>query len=73
MGPFFFLEGIAIDDPHGRLEGPGKQVRSIRLDERAAILDDPYIRGLMVQALRVAGADLERGRGRVVLKSTIAT
>jgi hypothetical protein len=69
---FFFLEGVAIDDPKGRLEGTGRQVRSIRLDERAAILDDPCIRGLMAQALKVAGADLKTGNGRVVLKSKIA-
>src|SRR5918993_4627817 len=42
----FFLEGVAIDDPQGRLEGTGNQVRSIRLDAGAAVLDDPYIRGL---------------------------
>ena len=70
---FFFLEGVAIDDPDGRLEGTGSQVRSILLEERAAILDDPYIRGLMAQALKVAGADLKTGSGQVVLKSKIAT
>ena len=70
---FFFLEGVAIDDPDGRLEGTGSQVRSIRLDERAAILDDPYIRGLMTQALDVAGADLKKGRGQIELKTTITT
>jgi hypothetical protein len=63
---FFFLEGVAIDDPEGRLEGTGNQVRSIRVDERAAILDDPYIRRLMAQALKVAGADLKTGSGQVV-------
>ena len=68
---FFFLEGVAIDDPEGRLEGTGNQVRSIRLDERAAILDDRYIRGLMAQALKVAGADLKTGPGKVILKSRI--
>ena len=66
---FFFLEGVAIDDPEGRLEGGGSQVRSIRLDDRAAILDDPYIRGLIAQALTVAGANLKTGRGRIVLKT----
>jgi len=70
---FFFLEGVAIDDPEGRLEGAGNQVRSIRLDVRAAILDDPYIRGLMAQALKVAGTNLKAGSGQVVLKSKIAT
>jgi hypothetical protein len=70
---FFFLEGVAIDDPEGRLEGTGSQVRSIRVDARAAILDDPYIRGLMAQALKVAGANLKTGRGQVVLRSKMAT
>ena len=66
---FFFLEGVAIDDPEHRLEGTGSQVRSIRLDEHAQILDDRYIRGLMTLALKVAGADLKTGSARVVLKS----
>jgi hypothetical protein len=68
---FFFLEGVGIEDPKGLLEGTGNQVRSIRVDQGAAILDDPYVRGLMVQAIRIAGADLERGRGQVVVKSRI--
>ncbi|HEV3057020.1 MAG TPA: hypothetical protein VGY48_02180 [Vicinamibacterales bacterium] len=68
---FFFLEGVAVDDPEGRLEGTGSQVRSIRLDAAAAILDDPYIQGLMGQAVKVARADLKTGRGQVVLKSRI--
>lgn len=68
---FFFLEGIALDDPERRLEGNGNQVRSIRLDERAALLDDAYINRLMTQALKVAGATLKSGNGQVVLKSKI--
>jgi hypothetical protein len=68
---FFFLEGIALDDPDGRLEGRGNQVRSIRLDKDAAVLDDPYIRGLLQQALKVAGVDLKKGRGRIELRSTL--
>jgi hypothetical protein len=68
---FFFLEGVAIDDPENRLEGSGSQVRSIRVDERAAILDDPYVRGLIEQALKTAGADLRSGSGQVVLKSKL--
>jgi hypothetical protein len=69
---FFFLDGVAIDDPDGRLEGTGNQVRSIRVDEQAAILDDPYIRRLMARALKLAGTDLKTGKGQVVLKSTLA-
>jgi hypothetical protein len=68
---FFFLEGIALDDPEGRLEGNGNLVRSIKLDEDAAILDDPYIRGLMTQAVKEAGVDLKKGRGEIVLRSKI--
>jgi hypothetical protein len=68
---FFFLDGVAIDDPEGRLEGAGNRVRSIRLDEGAASLDDPYLRKLMAQAVKVANADLMKGAGEVVLKSTI--
>ena len=69
---FFFLEGVAIDDPEGRLEGSGSQVRSIRLDARATMLDDPYIRGLMAQASKVAGADLKTGKGEVIVRSKIS-
>jgi hypothetical protein len=69
---FFFLEGVALEDPDGRLEGSGSQVRSIRVDHRAAILDDAYIRKLMHEALKTAAADLESGRGEVVLKSKLA-
>jgi hypothetical protein len=69
---FFFLEGVALDDPEGRLEGSGNQVRSIRLDEAASALDDPYIRGLMLQAMKVAGVSLKSGRGEVVLRATLA-
>ena len=69
---FFFLEGVAIDDPAGRLEGAGNRVRSIRVNTGAAILDDPYIRGLIAQAVKVARADLKAGDGQIVLKSTLA-
>jgi len=69
---FFFLEGVAIDDPDRRLEGNGSQVRSIRVDARATIFDDPYISGLMTQALKLAGADMKAGRGQVVLRSKIS-
>ena len=69
---FFFLEGALLDDPEGRLEGSGNQVRSIRVDEEAAILDDPYITKLIGTALRLAGADLATGRGEVVIKSALA-
>jgi hypothetical protein len=68
---FFFLEGAVMEDPEKRLEGDGKQVRSLRLDEDAKVLDDPYIRGLMAQALKIAAVEMKKGSGEVVLKSTL--
>jgi hypothetical protein len=68
---FFFFEGAALHDPEGRLEGSGNQVRSIRFDETAAALDDPYIRGLMAQAVKEASVSLKIGRGEVVLRATL--
>jgi len=68
---FFFFEGVAIDDPERRLEGTGNQVRSVRLDGLAEILDDAYVRGLMKQALKLAGTDLKKGPGEVALKATL--
>jgi hypothetical protein len=65
---FFFLEGVLLDDPEGRLEGAGNQVRSIRLDAGARALDTPYIRRLMTQALKEAGVDLKAGRSRIVFR-----
>lgn len=70
---FFFLEGVAIDDPESRLEGSGNQVRSIRVNSDATIFDDPYIRGLMLQALKIARADLTGGVGQIIVKSTVST
>ena len=67
---FFFLEGVALDDPEGRLEGTGSQVRSIRVDDGARF-DDPYVRRLMAQAVAGASADLTSGRGAVELRSRL--
>jgi hypothetical protein len=69
---FFFLEGVLLEDPQGRLEGKGKQVRSIRLDADAAILRDPYIAGLIERMVRETRSDFHTGKGHVVLKSTLA-
>lgn len=70
---FFFLEGAALDDPEGRLEGDGSRVRSIRVDGQAEVLDEPYVRRLMAQALTLEGVNLSFGSGSVVIKSKIAT
>lgn len=46
----FFLHGVALDDPHGLLEGTGKRVRGIRL-KSPAILDVPAVVALIDQAI----------------------
>lgn len=68
---FFFFEGVALDDPMSRLEGSGNQMRSIRVDDGAAILDDAYTKKLMAQAIKVAGANLKTGTGQIVFRSRI--
>jgi hypothetical protein len=45
-----FLWGVGLDDPEGRLKGDGSRVRHIRLHTPEA-LDDPYVQGLIGQAL----------------------
>ncbi|MEZ5286080.1 MAG: hypothetical protein R2712_14970 [Vicinamibacterales bacterium] len=67
---FFFLEGAALPDPKQRLEGTGSQVRSIVVDDDAAVLDDPYVRGLIGKAVTLSGADLKAGDAAVVIKSS---
>jgi hypothetical protein len=46
----FFLDGADLDDPHGLLEGDGKQVRGIRLCTPAD-MDAPAVAALIAQAI----------------------
>lgn len=68
---FFFLTGVELGDPEGRLDGDGNQVRSICVEGAASVLDDRYIRTLITQALELSGADLKTGPGRVELRATL--
>jgi hypothetical protein len=45
----FFLDGVALDDPAGLLEGAGSRVRGVRL-ATAADFDRPEIAALVAQA-----------------------
>lgn len=51
----FLLYGARLHDPHQRLEGTGKQVRSVRL-RSSRDLDDPVVRELILAALQPAAA-----------------
>jgi hypothetical protein len=46
----FFLNGTALNDPHGLLEGQGKKVRSIRLTNSSQI-NEPEVEALISQAI----------------------
>jgi len=56
-----FSHGASLDDPEGRLQGSGARIRHIRLNH-AEDLDDPYLHGLVEQAVRMAkhpGGEIE--------------
>jgi hypothetical protein len=54
----FFAQGKWLPDPEKRLQGAGKQVRSIRL-ESAATLDEPEVRELIRVALEHAKVPID--------------
>jgi len=62
----FFLQGATLPDPHKRLQGSGKIVRSVRLD-RIETLDEPAVRELIEVAAR--GLGMESGKGELVIRS----
>ena len=67
-----FTRGVDLDDPKGRLNGGGNQVRHIPLSD-PAVLDDAEIVALWNQALAQAAAPFGRAtEGRTVIKSISA-
>jgi hypothetical protein len=64
-----FLQGAGLLDPHGILQGSGKVVRTIRL-ENAAVLDRPEVRALMDEAMDRAQTPISAGsRHKLIIKS----
>ena len=63
-----FIQGKHLPDPHGVLQGAGNQVRFIRLDADAAILDTPAIRTLVAEAIAF-GETPFTGKGLLVIRS----
>jgi hypothetical protein len=65
----FFLDGKQLVDPRGLLEGDGKIVRRLTLED-AAHVDRPAVKALIRQAVRAADPPIDaRGRRRMVIKS----
>ena len=63
-----FLQGKHLPDPQRVLVGAGNQVRFIRLDEDAAILDTAPLRALVAEAIAF-GETPFRGKGRLVIRA----
>jgi hypothetical protein len=64
----FFLQGAHLPDPHGVLKGSGNQVRHIRLDAGAAILDTPAVRAVLSEAIAFADTPFA-GKSRLVIRA----
>jgi hypothetical protein len=68
----FLLSGTKLSDPKKLLRGSGNRVRNIRL-ENATTLDQPDVRSLISQALKLAPVPFNRGTaGRLVIRSVSA-
>ena len=66
------LRGASLPDPHGLLQGEGKQTRFLRLDS-AATLSEPAVEAIIAAALSSARVALPaRGRGRLIVRSISA-
>jgi hypothetical protein len=63
-----FIQGKHLPDPDGVLVGGGNQVRFVRLDEDAGILDTPPLRALIAEAVDF-GETPFRGRGQLVIRA----
>ncbi len=62
-----FSHGALFDDPEGRLKGTGARIRHIRLD-RVEDLDDPYLQGLIRQAVETAAHSTEPVVARTIIR-----
>jgi hypothetical protein len=68
----FFLHGVGLPDPERLLQGAGKMVRSITIND-AAVLDNPSVRALMKEALKRSEIPIDRKMPRrLVIKSISA-
>ena len=65
-----FIQGKHLPDPQALLAGDGNQVRFIRLDAAAAILDTPALRALVDEAIAF-GETPFRGKGRLVIRAVV--
>lgn len=68
----FFLQGAALPDPKGLLQGEGNVVRYIRLDDEDT-LDRPDVKAMMAAALKTAKVPMDKKTEyKLVIKSVSA-
>ena len=63
-----FIQGKHLPDPDRVLQGDGNQVRFIRLDERAAVLDTAPIKNLLSEAVAFGDTPFA-GRRQLVIRA----
>ncbi|HEV1996067.1 MAG TPA: hypothetical protein VGR03_17170 [Candidatus Acidoferrum sp.] len=67
-----FLQGAGLPDPQRRLQGQGRVVRHIRLED-SSVLDDAYVQRLMNLVLHRAKVPLDpKNRRQLIIKSISA-
>jgi hypothetical protein len=67
-----FLQGAGLPDPERRLQGEGRVVRHLRLED-LSVLDDPYVQHLMNLAVHRAKVPLDpKNRRQLIIKSISA-
>jgi len=65
-----FLQGALLDDPEKLLKGSGNQIRHIRLEPNASVLDRPGVRALIRQAIESSDVPLDpKRRRKLVIRS----
>jgi hypothetical protein len=62
----YLLQGAFLDDPDHLLQGMGKQVRSIRLEPDASVLERPSVRALLDAAIEEGGVSWNRRQPRQI-------
>jgi hypothetical protein len=67
-----FLNGALLDDPDKLLKGSGNQVRHIRLEPSASVLDRPGIRALIRQAITSSDVPVNATRRRKVIIRSVS-
>lgn len=67
----YFLQGAALADPNGLLQGAGKVGRHIRLTDTAK-LDDPAVGELMDDAIELADVPVPPGqKAKIVIRMVV--